>query len=254
METTTSEIADDVFRISTYVPEADFMFNQFLVRADEPLLFHTGPRRMFPLVSQAVAGVVPVDQVRWITFGHVEGDECGSMNDWLAIAPAATVAHTAVGCMVQVDDLADRPPRPLQPDEVLDLGGKRVRHIATPHVPHGWDAGLLFEETTGTLLCGDLFSATGSERADHERRHPRARTRSRGPIRRHVPHGSDRAHDPGARGSRAAATGRHARPLVRRRLRRRFVRTGRRLRTAPRCEPGGRGMIAACPATPTASS
>lgn len=162
METTTFEIADNIFRFSTYVPEADFTFNQFLVRADEPLLFHTGPRRMFPLVAGAMASVMPVERLRWITFGHVEADECGSMNDWLGAAPAATVAHTAIGCMVSVDDLADRPPRPLTSGEVIDLGGKRVRHISTPHVPHGWDAGVLFEETTGTLFCGDLFSALGA--------------------------------------------------------------------------------------------
>jgi flavorubredoxin len=161
METTSNEIADGIHRLSTYVPEIDFTFNQFLVDADEPLLFHAGPRRMFPLVADAVARVVPVEKLRWITFGHVEADECGAMNEWLAAAPEATVAHTAIGCMVSVDDMADRPPRPLQHEEVLDLGSKRVRHLTTPHVPHGWDAGLLFEETTGTLLCGDLFSATG---------------------------------------------------------------------------------------------
>ena len=162
MHTDTYEIADDVFRLSTYVPDADFTFNQFLVYAEEPLLFHTGPRRMFPLVADAVSRVVPVEHLRWITFGHVEADECGSMNDWLAAAPRATVAHTAIGCMVSVDDLADRPPRPLGTGDVIDLGGKRVRHISTPHVPHGWDAGVLFEETTGTLFCGDLFTAMGA--------------------------------------------------------------------------------------------
>ncbi len=162
MHTDTHEIADGVFRLSTYVPEGDFTFNQFLVRADEPLLFHTGPRQMFPLVAEAVARVIPVETLRWITFGHVESDESGSMNDWLAAAPVATVAHTAVGCMVSVNDLADRPPRPLAPGEVIDLGHKRVHHLFTPHVPHGWDAGLLFEETTGTLFCGDLFTATGA--------------------------------------------------------------------------------------------
>jgi flavorubredoxin len=162
METTTTEIADGIHRLSTYVDDMDFTFNQFLVVADEPLLFHTGPRQMFPLVSDAVARIVPVDSLRWVSFGHFEADECGSMNRWLAAAPGATIAHTAIGCMVSIDDLADRPPRPLQHEETLDLGGKRVRHLTTPHVPHGWDAGLLFEETTGTLLCGDLFSATGS--------------------------------------------------------------------------------------------
>ncbi len=165
METMTDEIADGIHRLSTYVPEADFMFNQFLIEADEPLLFHTGPRRMFPLVSRAVARIVPLDRIQWITFGHVEADECGSMNEWLAVAPGATIAHTAVGCMVSVDDLADREPRPLQHGDVIDLGGKQVRHLSTPHVPHGWDAGLLFEESTATLFCGDLFTATGNSAA-----------------------------------------------------------------------------------------
>ena len=161
METRLTEIADGVHQMTTHVADMNFSFNQYLVAADEPLLFHTGPRQMFPLVSEAMAGVMPVDQLRWITFGHVEADECGSMNDWLAVAPNATVAHTAIGCMVQVNDLADRPPRPLEPGEVIDLGGKRVRHLATPHVPHAWDAGVYFEETTGTLLSGDLFTAVG---------------------------------------------------------------------------------------------
>src|SRR4051812_48675397 len=161
METRIDEIAPDIFRLSTYVPDANLVFNQFVVRADEPLLFHTGYRSLFPLVSEAVAKVVPLERLRWITFGHVEADECGSMNQFLAAAPNAQVAHGAVACMVQVNDLADREPRPLGPDEVLDLGGKRVRNIDTPHVPHGWDAHVLFEETTGTLFCGDLFSQVG---------------------------------------------------------------------------------------------
>jgi flavorubredoxin len=165
METTSDEIADGIHRFSTYVPEADFMFNQFLVEADEPLLFHTGPRRMFPLISRAVARIVPLDRLQWITFGHFEADECGSMNDWRAGAPGATVAHTAIGCLVSIDDTADREPRPLQHGEIIDLGGKQVRHLSTPHVPHGWDAGLLFEETTATLFCGDLFTATGRSSA-----------------------------------------------------------------------------------------
>ncbi|MGD9798433.1 MAG: MBL fold metallo-hydrolase [Acidimicrobiia bacterium] len=165
METNLDEIADGIYRLSTYVPEvappAGFSFNQFLVVAEEPLLFHTGPRGMFPLVAEAVARVVPVERLRWITFGHVESDECGSVNMWLAAAPDATVAHGALGCDVSLDDLCDRPPRPLDDGEVIDLGGRRVRMIATPHVPHGWEAQVLFEETTGTLLCGDLFSHLG---------------------------------------------------------------------------------------------
>jgi flavorubredoxin len=165
METKVDEIAEGIYRISTLVPEvaapAGFTFNQFLVDAEQPLLFHTGPRAMFPLVSEAVKRVVPVERVRWITFGHLEADESGSMNEWLAAAPQAEVAHGAVGCMVSLNDLCDRPPRALADGEVIDLGGKRVRHLDTPHVPHGWDARVLFEETTGTLLCGDLFTHIG---------------------------------------------------------------------------------------------
>ncbi|MFE0045282.1 oxygen-binding di-iron domain-containing protein [Streptomyces albireticuli] len=161
METTVTEIAPDIYRLSTYVSDADFLFNQFLVDAEEPLLFHCGLRTLFPLVSDAVARVTRVADLRWLTFGHVEADECGAMNSWLATAPRAQVAHGAMGCLVSVDDMADRTPRPLDDGEVIDLGGKRVRYLATPHVPHGWDAGLLFEETTGTLLCGDLFTRIG---------------------------------------------------------------------------------------------
>ena len=161
MNTTTTEIADGIYRISTFVPDAGMTFNQILVRADEPLLFHTGMRALFPLVSAAVDAVVPLSSLRWIGFGHVEADECGSVNRWLDVAPAAEVAFGGLGCMVSVNDLVDRPPRPLDDGEVLDLGGKRVRYLATPHVPHGWEAGVLFEETTSTLLCGDLFTQLG---------------------------------------------------------------------------------------------
>jgi flavorubredoxin len=164
--TTVNEIADGIYRLSTFVPEvappAGFTFNQFLIAADEPLLFHTGPRAMFPLVAEAVAKVVPVESLRWITFGHVESDENGAMNMWLAAAPNSQVAHGALGCMVQLNDLCDRPPRALEEGEVIELGGKRVRQISTPHVPHGWEAQVLFEETTGTLLCGDLFTHIGN--------------------------------------------------------------------------------------------
>src|SRR5436190_4594834 len=131
METRIDEIADDIFRLSTFVPDANIMLNQYVVRADEPLLFHTGLRAVFPLVSDAVAKVVPLDRLRWITFGHVEADECGAMNSFLAAAPNATVAHGALACMVQVDDLADRAPRPLGADEVLDLGGRQIRNLDT---------------------------------------------------------------------------------------------------------------------------
>lgn len=164
MNTRTDELSDGIFRFSTCVPDAapgGFTFNQFLVRADEPLLFHTGPRRMFPLVAEAIARVVPLASLRWITFGHVESDECGAMNELLAAAPHAQVAHGAVGCNVSLNDLCVRPPRVLADGEVLDLGGKRVRHIDTPHVPHNWEARVLFEETSQTLFCGDLLTQTG---------------------------------------------------------------------------------------------
>jgi flavorubredoxin len=164
IQSAVDEIASGIYRISTFVPEVTpegFTFNQFLIAADQPLLFHTGPRAMFPLVAEAVATVLPVESVRWITFGHVESDECGSMNMWLAAAPRSRVAFGALGCDVSLNDLCDRPPLALAEGEVIDLGGKRVRQISTPHVPHGWEAQVLFEETTGTLLCGDLFSQTG---------------------------------------------------------------------------------------------
>lgn len=165
MTTQIDEIADSVFRISTYVsevaPPAGFTFNQYLIAADEPLLFHCGPRAMFPAVSAAAAKVVPIDRLRWISFGHVESDECGSMNAWLAAAPKAQVVHGFTACLVSLNDLADRPPRPLADGEVIDLGGRRVRWIDTPHVPHAWESGLMFEETTATLFCGDLFSQLG---------------------------------------------------------------------------------------------
>ncbi|MGH9271982.1 MAG: MBL fold metallo-hydrolase [Ilumatobacteraceae bacterium] len=162
--TDVDEIADGIYRLSTWVPEVTpdgFTFNQFLLTGEEPLLFHTGMRGLFPLVAEAVATVVPVESLRWITFGHVEADECGAMNMWLAAAPQSEVAHGALGCDVSLNDLCDRPPRALAEGEVIDLGGKRVRQISTPHVPHGWEAQVLFEETTGTLLCGDLFSQFG---------------------------------------------------------------------------------------------
>ncbi len=165
METTTHEIADGIHRISTFVPDAGIPFNQYLVVADEPLIFHTGMRQLFPLVSEAVGRIIDPTTLRYVTFGHFEADECGAMNQWLATAPAAEVVHGNIGVMVSLNDQADRPPRALADGEVLDLGGKRVRWIDTPHVPHGWDAGLLLEETTGTLFVGDLFTAMGDSPA-----------------------------------------------------------------------------------------
>jgi len=161
MNTTIDEIDDGIYRIATFVPDIGLSFNQMLVVADEPMLFHLGMRALFPAISEAVATVLPLDQLRWLSFGHVEADECGAMNQWLQAAPNAQVTFGGLGCMVSVNDLADRAPVPLDDQQVLDLGGKRLRYIATPHVPHGWEAGVFFEETTSTLLCGDLFTQGG---------------------------------------------------------------------------------------------
>ena len=166
METKISEIADGIYRLSTFVPEiaapAGFTFNQFLVLGDEPLMFHTGLRKMFSLNREALSRLIPPERLRWIAFGHFEADECGAMNEWLAVAPDAQLAHGETGCMVSLNDMADRPPRVLGDGEVIDLGGgKRVRYIDTPHTPHGWDAGVLYEESTRTLMCGDLFTQLG---------------------------------------------------------------------------------------------
>ena len=165
MDVRTTEIASGIYRFSTFVPQiaapAGFTFNQYLIDADEPLLFHTGPRHMFNDISAALSRIMPVVRLRWISFGHVESDECGSMNNWLAAAPEAQVLHGATACMVSLNDLADRPPRALADGEVIDLGGKRVRWIDTPHVPHAWESGLMYEESTQTLLAGDLFTQIG---------------------------------------------------------------------------------------------
>lgn len=166
MDTQIAEIADGIYRLSTWVPDiappAGFTFNQFYLDAEEPLLFHTGHRRMFPQLAEALNRIRPVRELRWIAFGHVEADESGAANHWLGAAPNSEVAHGRLGCDVQLNDLLDRPPVPLEDGEVIDLGGKRVRHLDTPHVPHGWEARVLYEETTGTLLCGDLFTHLGN--------------------------------------------------------------------------------------------
>jgi flavorubredoxin len=167
METKISEITDGIYRLSTFVPEiappAGFTFNQFLVLGEEPLLFHTGLRKMFPLTRAAVSRLIAPERLRWISFWHFEADECGSMNEWLAAAPNAQIAHGQTGSMVSLNDMADRAPRVLADGETIDLGGgKRVRYIDTPHVPHGWDAGVMYEESTGTLMSGDLFTQVGN--------------------------------------------------------------------------------------------
>lgn len=164
MKTQIDEIANGIFRLSTYtadLPPNGFTFNQYLIQADEPFLFHCGGRALFPLVSEAVASIVPLKSIRWISFGHVESDECGSMNQWLKAAPEAQIVHGAIACMVSLNDLADRAPRALENNEILDIGGKRIRYIDTPHVPHAWESGLIFEEVTKTLFTGDLFTQLG---------------------------------------------------------------------------------------------
>jgi flavorubredoxin len=168
MQAKVDQIADRIHRISTFVPDIGpegFSFNQFLIDAPEPLLFHTGMRQLFPLVRAAIEQVVPIERLRWISFAHVEADECGAMNDFLAVAPDAQVAHSALGCMVSVADMADRPPKPLADGDVLELGGgrsgQRVLELATPHVPHNWESHLLFEQQSATLFCGDLCTQLG---------------------------------------------------------------------------------------------
>ncbi len=165
MATTVEEIAPSIYRLSTLVsdigPEG-FTFNQFLIDDEMPLLFHTGHRSMFPSVCEAIETVLPVTSLRWIAFGHVESDECGSMNQFLEAAPNAEVAQGALSCLVSIQEMADRAPLAMADGEVLELGSRRLRHIDTPHVPHGWDARVMFEETTGTLLCGDLFTHLGN--------------------------------------------------------------------------------------------
>jgi len=163
--TSIDEVAEGIFRISTPVAAVPggFTFNQYLVVDEEPLLFHTGPRRMFPLVSEAVAAVTPLRGLRWVGLSHFEADECGAMNDFLSAAPAARPVCGRIAAMVSVDDAADRPALALGDGETLSLGRHSLRWVDAPHVPHGWECGYLFEERTGTLLCGDLFTQGGAE-------------------------------------------------------------------------------------------
>jgi flavorubredoxin len=159
--TSITEIAADVYRISVFVPEINLEFSHFLVRDDEPLLFHAGLRHMFPELREAVATLMDVSKIRHIGFSHFESDECGGLNQWLELASAAQPVCGLVGAMVSVNDFAVRPARALTADDVLETGRYRFRFIPTPHVPHGWDAGVLFEETEATLFCSDLFHQWG---------------------------------------------------------------------------------------------
>jgi len=159
--TRVDEIAADIFRISLYVPELDLQFNQFLIRDDEPLLFETGMKQIFPLVRDAVSKVMDPASLRYVSFSHYEPDECGSLNEWLAIAPRAETLCSIVGAMVFVNDAAARPARSLAHDEQIQTGKHTLRFKSTPHLPHGWDAGVLFEETDRLLLCSDLMHQLG---------------------------------------------------------------------------------------------
>ena len=164
--TRVDEIADRIYRISTPVSviPGGFTFNQFLIVDEAPLLFHTGLRKLFPLVRQAVGHVLgDAARLRYVSFSHFEADECGSLNDWLALAPRAEAVCSTTAVMVSVNDVADRPPRALADGEELSLGSRSVRWLDTPHLPHGWESGLMFETGTRTLLCGDLFTAGGAD-------------------------------------------------------------------------------------------
>lgn len=162
--TNVHEIADGIYRINTPINFPDgqgFSFNQYLLLDDEPLLFHTGPRQLFPVVSEAMARVMPIERLRYVGLSHVEADECGSLNQWLALAPAAVPLCSQVAAMVSITDLADRPPRALADGEQLVLGRHTLQWFDTPHVPHGWDCGLVTDLSTGTFFCGDLFTQPG---------------------------------------------------------------------------------------------
>lgn len=165
--TNVHEIADGIFRINTPVAipgeAGGFSFNQYLIVDETPLLFHTGPRKMFPLVRGAVASVMPVEQLRYIALSHVEADECGSLNQWLGLAPQSAPLCGRIAALVSIDDLADRNARPLADGEILSLGKHSVRWFDAPHLPHAWECGYLLEEATRTLLCGDLFTQGGAQ-------------------------------------------------------------------------------------------
>lgn len=164
--TNVHEIAEGIYRINTPVQidgAGGFSFNQYLIADDEPLLFHTGLRKLFPLVREAVASVLPVETLRYIAFSHVEADECGSLNEWLGAAPQSVPLCGTIAALVSISDLADRAPRALADGELLSLGRHAVRWFDAPHLPHGWECGFLTEERSSTLLCGDLFTQGGAD-------------------------------------------------------------------------------------------
>jgi len=165
-ETRVDEIADGIYRIATPVPPSvapgGFSFSQYLIVDEEPLLFHTGLRRIFPQVRDAIARVMPVERLRWISFSHFEADECGALNEFLAAAPKAEPLCGKIAAMVSVNDVADRRPRTMADGELIPLGRHTVRWLETPHLPHAWECGFLMERSTRTLLCGDLFTEGGA--------------------------------------------------------------------------------------------
>lgn len=186
------EIARGIYRISTPIrtTPAGFSFNQYLIAATEPLLFHTGPRKLFPYVREAVRSVLPPESLRYVALSHVEGDECGSLREWLALAPSAEPVCSKVAAIVYVNDAVDGNVRALKDDEVLDLGGHAVTWFDTPHVPHGWECGYLWESTTRTLLCGDLFTQAGADQmplTQHEIVSPSEAMRARTDYFAHAP-------------------------------------------------------------------
>ena len=241
MSATVDQIADRIYRISTFVPDLGpdgFTFNQFLVDAEEPLLYHTGMRQLFPDVREAIERVMPVERLRWIAFAHLEADECGAVDEFLEAAPHAQVAHGALGVTLSLQDQLPRPPRPLEDGEVIDLGGailaRRVVEIATPHVPHNWESHMFFEQETGTLFLGDLLTQVGNGPAITSDDLLDAAIAGRG----HVPPDlarPGRPRDlPPARRPEPHPARDHARLVVRRRLRGPAARDGRRLRAALR--------------------
>jgi len=163
--TNVQEVAAGIFRINTPIPipgAGTFNFNQYLVVDDAPLLFHTGQRGLFPLVQEAVASVIPVSRLRYVAFSHFEADECGALNDFLEAAPNAEPVCSGIAAMTSIVDYASRPPHVLDDSDELSLGARNIRWFDTPHLPHGWESGLIFETTTRTLFCGDLFTQGGA--------------------------------------------------------------------------------------------
>ncbi|MDF9800027.1 flavorubredoxin [Catalinimonas alkaloidigena] len=165
-----SEIAPDVYRISVFVPEMNLQFNHFLIKDDEPMLYHAGMKQMFPLLLEAVSRLISPSELRWIGFSHFEVDECGALNEWLKVAPNALPVCSEVGALVNMSDFSNKPAHAMASNATLSTGKYRYRFIRTPHLPHGWDAGVLFEETNKTLLCSDLFHQNGdvTELTEHD--------------------------------------------------------------------------------------